>query len=179
MENILKKIEKQVKEEFGKEYACHLKIVQKIAIDLQKKFGGDLDIIKLVAVAHDIGRVQDGDNELHAERGSLRIKEWLKDEDIAVDTINKISRCVLMHNKTKGFKSLEGEIIRNADLLSKVVGHQEFMLMCKKDNYIDKAKWGLKHIEKGYTNLTIPTLKNEYKTVYEKIKRKYEDILEI
>lgn len=85
----------------------------------------------------------------------------------------------LMHNKIDGFQSLEEEIISNADGLSKLLYHDMFMLMCKKDNYLDKTKWGLKYIEKGYSKLTLPGLKEEYKGLYESLKRRYENVLKI
>ena len=177
MQELLKKIEKQVEKEFRKEYLCHLKIVQKIAIDLQQRFGGDLDVIKIASISHDIGRVEGGDNKMHAERGALRIREWLKAANLPSDAIEKISRCALMHNKVSDFQSIEEKIVSNADMLSKLVGHQQFMLMCKKDNYIDKAKWGLKYVEKAYFKLTIPELTEERRQLYEDLKRNYEDIL--
>jgi len=106
--------------------------------------------------------VADGDNSLHPKIGSEKIIPWLKEFNYDEKKIPAISRCILMHNKTAGFQSIEEEIVSNADHLSKLLYLDMFMLMCKKDNYVDKAKWGLKYIEKGYNKLTFSDIKEEY-----------------
>lgn len=177
--NIIEKIKSQVKEQFPKEYACHLLFVLDIALDLQRKKGGDKDVIEIASIAHDIGRSQNDDNSQHAELGSQKIIAWLKEFKYDEERILKISRCALMHNKTGGFASIEEEIVCNADHLSKLLHLDMFMLMCKKDNYIDKAKWALKYIEKGYNNLTFQDLKQEYLSLYLDLKNRYEKVVNL
>lgn len=174
--SIIEKITVRVKKEFPKEYICHLIFVRDVALDLSREKGGDREIIEIAAIAHDIGRVQDGDNSLHAEIGSERIIQWLKEFEYDNGKIHKVSRCVLMHNKTDGFESIEEEIVSNADHLSKLLYLDMFMLMCKKDNYIEKAKWGLKYIEKGYNKLTFSDIKIKYNLLYDELKKRYEGV---
>ena len=174
---IFEKIKIRVKEQFPKEYACHLLFVLEVALDLNKRKGGDREIIEIASIAHDIGRVQGGDNHFHAEASSEKIIIWLKELGYNDKKISMITRCVMMHNKTERFHSIEEEIVSNADSLSKFMYHDMFMLMCEKDNYLDRARWGLKYIEKGYIKLTFPDLKEEYRPLYEKLKKRYESIV--
>lgn len=53
--------------------------VHEVAIDLQQRYGGDLEVIKIAAIAHDIGRVEDGDNSRHPEIGAEKIIPWLQE----------------------------------------------------------------------------------------------------
>lgn len=178
--DILKEISGRVKEQFAKEYACHLVFVHKVAVELQQRYGGDLEVIEIAAMAHDIGRVEDGDNSMHPEIGATKIIPWLQEFAYENEEAKSlIARCILMHNKVDGFQGIEEEIISNADGLSKLLYHDMFMLMCRKDNYLDKAKWGLKYIEKGYSKLTLPGLREEYKGLYEGLKGRYEGVLKV
>ena len=177
MENIFEKLRNRVREQFPKEYACHVFFVHKVALDLQKKYGGDLEIIELAAITHDIGRVEDGDNSLHSEIGSEKIIPWLKEFGYSEEKTPLIARCVLMHNKTAGFQSLEEKVVCSADNLSKLLYLDMFLLMCKKDTYLGKAEWGLKYIEKGYAKLALPGLKEEHKALYESLKERYQHVL--
>lgn len=177
MSIILDKLKVKIKEQFPKEYVCHLLFVHKIAMELQKKYGGDLEIIELASIAHDIGRNESGDNSLHPEIGSEKIISWLQDFNYDEKNIPHISRCILMHNKTEGFMSIEEQIVCSADHLSKLLYLDMFMLMCKKDTYLEKAQWGLKYIKKSYENIPILDIKKEYKTLYEELKNRYEGII--
>ncbi|MDO8489833.1 MAG: HD domain-containing protein [bacterium] len=177
MITFFEKLKELVREQFPKEYACHVLFVYEIAMDLQKKYGGDLEVIELASIAHDIGRVEDSDNSLHPEIGSKKIIIWLREFEYNEDKIPHIARCILMHNKTEGFQSIEEKIVCSADNLSKLLYLDIFMLMCKKDTYLEKAKWGLKYIEKGYAKLVLPELREEYKPLYESLKKRYESIL--
>lgn len=174
---ILERLKERVKEQFPKEYACHILFVHEVAVDLQKKYGGDDEVIEIAAVTHDIGRVEDGDNSLHPEIGSEKIAPWLMELGYDGSKGSQISRCILMHNKTEGFQSVEERIVCSADNLSKLLYLDMFMLMCKKDAYKEKAAWGLKYIEKGYAKLVLPGLQEEYAPLYERLRARYERVL--
>lgn len=178
MNTVFETLKERVRTQFTKEYTCHIFFVYEVALDLQKKYGGDLEIIELASIAHDIGRVPDGDNSLHPEIGAEKIVPWLK--ELGYDNeekIPRIARCVLMHNKTEGFQSLEERLVCSADNLSKLLYLDMFLLMCKKDSYLEKAQWGLKYIEKAYSKLVLPGLQEEYALLYESMKKRYERVL--
>lgn len=174
---ILDQLRGRVKAEFPKEFACHIFFVHEVARNLQAKYGGDDEIVEIAALTHDIGRVEEGDNTLHPEIGSEKILPWLRDLRYDECKVPQIARCILMHNKTQGFENVEERIVCSADNLSKLLYLDMFMLMCKKDTYLDKATWGLKYIEKGYSKLVLPGLQEEYKPLYESLKERYQRVL--
>lgn len=176
MNNKFKKIKEKVKHKFEKEYICHLRIVYNIAIELHKKYGGNSHAIKIASIAHDIGRNKK-DNNNHAENGVKEFEKLAKELKLSSKISEIVARCILMHNKKSGFKNIEEKIISNADALSKIIGHQEFMLMCKKNNYYDKALWGLKHLEKNYQKITFTEEKRKYSPLYKDLKKRYDDII--
>lgn len=67
-----------VKLNFAKEYFCHLQFVEDRASFLQLEKGGDIEVIKIASIAHDIGRVEDADNSDHAREGADKIKLLLE-----------------------------------------------------------------------------------------------------
>lgn len=170
-------IKAHVLENFRKEYFCHLIYVEKVALELQQRLWWDKEIIQISSIWHDIGRVEWWDNSSHAEKWSEQIYNLLLEKWYGEEKSRKVARCTLMHNKVSWFESLEEEIVSNADTLSKLIFHEMFMLMCRKDDYIAKASWWLKYVEKWYNNLTFDFLKKEYRGLYEELKMKYEIII--
>ena len=59
-----------------------------------------------------------------------------------------ICNCTQKHNGHYGFETIEEEIVANADSASKILFHEAFMLMCKKESFQEKAAWGIKYLEK-------------------------------
>ncbi len=167
----------EVLSKFKKEYFCHLIYVEKTALTLQEKLWGDLEIIRIAAIWHDIWRVDWWDNSLHPEKWAEIIYDLLMREWYDKVKAQQVARCTLMHNKIKWFESLEEQIVSNADTLSKLLYNDMFMLMCKKEDYISKARWGLKYIEKWYNNLTFDFLKVEYKDLYTDLQNRYSLII--
>lgn len=161
-----------------KEYFCHLQFVHIVACELQKEKGGDLEVIEIAAIAHDYGRVEGGDNATHAELGSQKIKTFLLNQNYSTAKAEHVARCTLMHNKTSGFNSIEEEVVANADQLSKLLYHEAFMLLVKKDTYHERALWGLKYLEKGFNNATFEDIKDRYRSLYEAKKRTFEQVIQ-
>ncbi len=161
------------------EYYCHLQFVLKVARELHAVKGGDLHIIETGAICHDYGRGHDGDNSMHAEVGSEKIKVFLQKHGCSIDVANHIARCTLMHNKTTGFETIEEEIVANADQLSKVIYHDAFMLLVKKETFQERARWGLKYLEKGFNNSTFTDIREAYRPLYEQKKQIFESVLQV
>jgi len=160
-----------------KEYFCHLQFVHQVACELQKEKGGDLEVIKIASIAHDYGREEDADNSQHPEIGSLKIKAFLLQHNYSSEKSEHIARCTLMHNKESGFGSIEEEVVANADQLSKLIYHEAFMLLVKKDTYMDRAVWGLKYLDKGFNKATFADVKERYRALYEAKKQTFEQVL--
>ncbi|MFZ2555461.1 MAG: HD domain-containing protein [Minisyncoccia bacterium] len=171
------RIETLVRLAFEKEFDCHLQFVRDIALELQKEYGGETEVIHIAAIAHDFGRIESGDNTDHPERGAQKIIPHLEKLGVSADRVEKIARCIRMHESLSGFTSIEEEIVANADRLSKITAHGAFMLMVKKETYLDRAKWGLKYIEKNYDMLTLPGLRQKYQEPFKSIQDVYSSVI--
>jgi len=96
----------------------HIYRVLNLARTIQKEEGGNLFIIELGALLHDIA-----DWKFHQEKeGSRKTKEWLEQLQLDRGTINAV--CYIVDNISfKGagvkceMKSLEGKIVQDADRL--------------------------------------------------------------
>jgi len=170
-------VKKEIIAYMPKEYYCHLQFAHLVACDLQKQKGGDLEIIEIAAIAHDYGRVPEGDNANHAEIGSEKIKAFLLAQNYAIGKVEQVATCTLMHNKKIGFSSLEEEIVANADQLSKLLYHEAFMLLVKKETYQDRALWALKYLDKGFQSISFTEIREQYRPLYESKKAVFEKIL--
>lgn len=161
-----------------KEYYCHLQFVHKVSLQLQKQKGGDRQVIEISSIAHDYGRVEGADNKMHPEKGAEKIEKFLRAKNYDDQKTKHVARCTLMHNKREGFETIEEEIVANADQLSKLLYHEAFMLLVKKDTYRERAEWGLKYLDKGYNNTTFKELKDEYYDLYMSKRSIFESVLE-
>ncbi len=97
----------------------HTMRVYRWAIKLQAKLGGDLDIIALAALLHDIGW---SDYRPHGEVGAELAVEYLDSIGVDTDTIRRVGEIIMMHEDkdTDADLSLECKIVMDADLLDEV-----------------------------------------------------------
>ncbi|MFH1662217.1 MAG: HD domain-containing protein [Candidatus Falkowbacteria bacterium] len=172
----LQEIKKIAIKNHPNEYFCHVYFVHKIAMDLQKKYGGNKKTIAVASLLHDIGR----DNKFnipHEIAGAEKAKKILKKLNYSKNEIKDICGCILAHNaKTIKPKTIEEKIICSADGASKVFYHNFFGLLSKKEPQ-EKINWILKYVDKGYNIICIPKFKKELKVNYFKIKKIYKEII--
>lgn len=97
----------------------HTMRVYRWAIKLQAKLGGDLDIIVLAALLHDVGW---DENRPHGEVGAEIAVEYLDSIGVEPEKIKRIGEIIMMHSDkdTKRELSLECKIVMDADLLDEV-----------------------------------------------------------
>ena len=97
----------------------HTMRVYRWAIRLQAKLGGDLDVIVLSALLHDVGW---DENRPHEEVSAEIAVEYLDSIDIDPETIKKVGEIILVHSDKDTDKelSLECKIVMDADLLDEV-----------------------------------------------------------
>ncbi|OGI16110.1 hypothetical protein A3K63_02470 [Candidatus Micrarchaeota archaeon RBG_16_49_10] len=166
MNKIKKKIEK-LHEENNLEwyYKYHILVVEKIADDLNKEFGGDTKIIKLSALLHDIGKVFN--KEPHNIEGAKIAEDFLEKEGIQKEVIKHVSECVKSHNCFDIIpKTIEAKIISTADALSHFnspLFFAEFLFENKEKDFGKLIEIYQKTIEKDYKK----------KIQFDKIKKKY------
>ena len=97
----------------------HTMRVYRWAIKLQSKLGGDLDIIALAALLHDIG----WDSERpHEEVGAELAVEYLDSIGVDPQIITRVGEIIMVHEDkdTEAELSLECKIVMDADLLDEV-----------------------------------------------------------
>lgn len=152
-----------------KELYCHIQFVLKMGLELAEKYRADKRIIEIVCLLHDVGRDHETGGEDHGDAGARISIELLRNSGISKKEMNVIIACIKNHNKKLLSYTLEEKIVITADSASKVLYHEAFMLLCKKQTFKDRCEWGKKYLEKGYNNVLFPEIKknitNKYKTL--------------
>jgi uncharacterized protein len=103
----------------------HTERVYNLCLKLGKKSRVDLEVLKLAAILHDIGR-EDQDKSkgkiCHAERGAFLARPILEKYDLAEDKINKIVHCIETHRfrNNKIPQTKEAKILFDADKLDSI-----------------------------------------------------------
>ncbi len=100
----------------------HSKRVLNIALSIGEKENADLNIIKISALLHDIGRQKQDESKgkfCHAEEGAKMAREILEEFGLDKDLINSVVHCIETHRFRKGNPPLtkEAKVIYDADKL--------------------------------------------------------------
>ena len=97
----------------------HTMRVYRWAIKLQAKLGGDIDIIAIAALLHDVG----WDSERpHEEVGAELAVDFLDELGVEPEIIKRVGEIIMIHEDkdTEAELSLECKIVMDADLLDEV-----------------------------------------------------------
>ena len=137
----------------------HTMRVYRWAIRLQTKLGGDLDVIVLAALLHDIGWEE---GRPHSEVSAEIAIEYLDSIGVAPELITKVGEIILMHSDkdTERDLSIEAKIVMDADLLDEI-GALGIMRDCMETAVEDEASY-----KRAYYKI-----KDFYRTNKPKIKR--------
>ncbi len=117
----LEKLDKKIKEMFSSESSghdiYHLHRVLNLALHLQKKEGGDVLIIGVSALMHDIHRLMEKEAGVFCppEKSLPAVKKILEEIDFPEDYIPKILH-VIKHHEEYGF-SVEGKTVNDIETL--------------------------------------------------------------
>jgi len=102
----------------------HVKRVYQLSITIGAKLNADLKILKISALLHDIGRIQEkkGANKRnHAEISAELTKNFLESNwyNLTQNEIDKITHCIQAHSYSNGLapETLEAKILSDADKL--------------------------------------------------------------
>jgi uncharacterized protein len=127
--DIVEQITKRAKDIFSNSRGSHdwehTLRVYNLCLRIGEKEDGDMEILKLAALLHDIGREhQDKCNGgiCHAEKGALLAKGLLSEFKIEKEKIDKIVHCIEVH-RFRGNKipnSKEAKILFDADKLDSI-----------------------------------------------------------
>lgn len=117
----------------------HTMRVYRWAIRLQTKLGGDLDVIVLAALLHDIGWEE---GRPHSEVSAEIAVEYLDSIDVAPEIITRVGEIILMHSDkdTERELSIEAKIVMDADLLDEI-GALGIMCDCMTTALEDEASY--------------------------------------
>ena len=85
----------------------------------------DMDVLRLAAVLHDIGRKDEDDAAggiCHAERGAERARLILEEHDVAPDMVDSVVHCIEAHRfrNDREPETLEAQILFDADKLDSI-----------------------------------------------------------
>lgn len=103
----------------------HTQRVYHLCMHIGRKEGADLEILKLAAILHDIGRgEQDRSNGkvCHAEKGAVMAEEILEKHNISREKTDEVVHCIETH-RFRGEKipqSKEAKILFDADKLDAI-----------------------------------------------------------
>lgn len=137
--NLNKKLEQLFKYENTGHDITHLNRVFENAIKIQKNEGGDLYVISVSALIHDLHRLMSNqENRYITPAESLDLaKQILLDCNVDLNKLDNILEVVKNHDnkKNKSF-SLETLIIQDADALDSIgeIGIERTLTYCKKHN---------------------------------------------
>ncbi len=126
----------------------HTMRVYRWAIKLQAKLGGDMDIIALAALLHDIG----WDSERpHEEVGAELAVDFLDELGVEPEIIKRVGEIIMIHEDkdTDAELSLECKIVMDADLLDEVgavsVIWDSMATVCEEEPSYKKAYYRIKN----------------------------------
>jgi uncharacterized protein len=103
----------------------HIERVYKLCEIIGKKENADLRILKLAALLHDIGRLEEDESKgqiCHAERSSVLARGILEKHNVDKETIERVVHCIETHRKRKNKKpeSVEAKVFFDADKLDSI-----------------------------------------------------------
>lgn len=103
----------------------HTERVLRLCLRIGRKENADLDVLKLAAVLHDIGRGEEDEASgrvCHAERGAALAAAVLERNGFSKDIVERVVGCIATHRFRKGRppESLEARILFDADKLDSV-----------------------------------------------------------
>jgi len=127
--DLFEKIKEEAKTYFknakGSHDWSHVERVYNLALRIGKKENVDLEVIKLDAILHDIGRkIEDETNGKidHAEIGAKMAKEILEKYNVEKEKIEKVVYCIQTHRfrKNKRPETKEAKVLFDADKLDSI-----------------------------------------------------------
>jgi uncharacterized protein len=160
LENIVKERMSAIKET-AHSYE-HVERVKKIATLLAEEEDADLELVRLGATLHDIGRAI---GEPHNETGARLAREILSEMGYPEEMIYKVTRIILRHRQSLGYEleTLEEEIIWDADKIDLIgvtgVLRAFHWAGAMKVSFNDEVNWFRKRQIKFYDQLKTESAK--------------------
>jgi uncharacterized protein len=176
IEEIMQLVEKACKSEKNKFgygiWTNHVFPMIKIGEELGKEYNGDIEIIKIAIILHDLAGIE-GNQKEHHIIGAKRAEEILKKYNYPHEKIEKIKLCILNHRSSVPNKknSIEEIIVADADAIIHLTQISSLFYAAYKemDMTIEEGhKWVYEKIKKDYIKLSSISkekYENEFKTI--------------
>lgn len=122
---IIKKVEKIFKKSRNSHDMEHTMRVYKMCLHIAANEKCDIEVIKLAALLHDIGRIEQDESKgkiCHAKEGAKKARKIMSKYEIDEKTIEKVVHCIETH-RYRGEKtpeSIESKILYDADKLDAI-----------------------------------------------------------
>lgn len=103
----------------------HTERVLELCLRIGRKEKADLEVLRLAAVLHDIGREEEDQSNgrvCHGARGAAKAAEILKRHGVGRDTVDRVAHCIAAH-RFRGRnrpESLEAKVLFDADKLDSI-----------------------------------------------------------
>jgi putative nucleotidyltransferase with HDIG domain len=163
---ITKEVKKLIKNEYCDDidWKYHLESVHKFALELASKIKCDNEIVELAALLHDIGRYVTKEQEGHEKTGLPEARKVLERYNYPENKIQSVLHCVESHRGSVDVKTktIEAEIVRNADAMAHYDIMPLFFVMCGDNDkkIVEKATWAKQKYERNWSKkLTLPEAK--------------------
>ena len=126
---IIEEVKEKAKEFFVSASGCHdwshVERVYNLALRIAKKEKADINVIKLAAYLHDVGRREEMQSKgkiCHAEKGVELAEKILEKYNLDKETIENIKHCILVHRFRNDHKpaTIEAKILFDADKLDSI-----------------------------------------------------------
>ncbi|MGA2417776.1 MAG: HD domain-containing protein [Candidatus Staskawiczbacteria bacterium] len=126
---IIEEVKEKAKEYFVGASGCHdwshVERVYNLALRIAKKEKADINVIKLAAYLHDIGRREEMQSKgkiCHAEKGVELAERILEKYDLDKEVKENILHCILSHRYRNNHepKTIEAKILFDADKLDSI-----------------------------------------------------------
>lgn len=147
----------------------HIKFVVDEAIKLAKSNNGDLEIVELGALLHDIALVAKvGTKADHHINGANLAKELLLKYDYPEDKLNRVIGCILNHSSSKNATNIEELCVADADIIAHFYNiPNAFVIGVKKHNFT-KPEQFMSWLAGGFDDLSEQTkilFKDKYNNI--------------
>lgn len=126
---IIEQIKNKAKEYFIGSSGCHdwthVERVYNLAVRIAEKEKADMNIVKIAAYLHDIGRKEEMEGAgkiCHAEKGVELAEQILSSYDLDKEIIENIKHCILSHRSRNDHKpkTIEAKVLFDADKLDSI-----------------------------------------------------------
>jgi len=128
-EGVIQKIDEEAKRYFeGAEPShdwSHVQRVYNMAIQIAEKEGGDLSIIRIATLLHDIGRQKESENPENLDHAQISVEyasKILDEYEVDSDKKEQILHCISSHRFriNKEPKSIEAKVLFDSDKLDSI-----------------------------------------------------------